>query len=100
MKLFHRNYRTELLPIVPILFVLLLLTVLVSPLTATPVTWDLTGVTLNHGDEWYFTHPRPSDPSDGSTLTGFFTYDASNPIRFGTWSITAAVNPLTHQQAL
>ncbi len=51
MKLFHRNCRTELLPIVPILFVLLLLTALVSPVAATPVTWYLSGVTFADGSE-------------------------------------------------
>ena len=72
MKLFHRNCRTELLPIVPILFVLLLLTALVSPVAATPVTWYLSGVTF----------------ADGGGASGSFTYESSNS-RFTDWNVQA-----------
>ena len=75
MKLFHRHCHTGDLPIKSTLFSLLLLTALVAPAAAAPVTWDLIDVTF----------------SFGGGATGWITFDASSPLHGGItdWNITA-----------
>ncbi len=74
MKLCHRIRYTGVF-IRFILIVLLLLTALVVPATATPVTWYLSGVTL-----------LGSPPS----VTGDFVYDATSN-SFSDWLITVSL---------
>lgn len=74
MKPFHRHFHAEALLILTALFSLLLVTELVAPAAATPVTWNLTGVSF----------------VDGGGATGWFTYDASSSMKITDWNITAA----------
>jgi hypothetical protein len=87
MKQFHRNGQGKVPALIFTLIVLLLLIALVVPVAATPVTWDLSGVTLAPFDWDVFQTPVPC-----GTLSGWFIFDASTK-SIGNWSISAAINP-------